>query len=149
LISSQSVYYRWYLNNNVLSNETQNSLAIKTKGLYKVETSSNKLCWSKSPTYTVQYDPAILLDRDFSLSAYPNPTTGLFFLQFKLNNRYSGYAKIVIVDALGNPKWTFNKFIFNEALVRIPINLNLNKGVYSVQVSLNGYRTKVIQIVGM
>lgn len=149
LISDQSLYYRWYLNNNIITNETKNSLAIKTKGLYKVETSLNKLCWSKSPIYTVQYDPAILLDRDFSLTAYPNPTTGLFFLQFKLNSRYSGYAKIVIVDAVGNPKWTFNKFIFNESLVRIPINLNLNKGVYSVQVSLNGYRTKVIQIVGM
>jgi hypothetical protein len=149
LVSEQSLNYKWFFNNILLPSDTINTLKIKTKGLYQVQTSLDKFCWSKSPDYLVQIDPVSVLQKEFQLSAYPNPTTGIFFLQLKLDKRYSGMVQILILDALGNLKWKYNHFVFNDASIRIPFNLILNKGVYTINVNLNGYKSKAIQIIGL
>lgn len=149
LVSEQSLNYKWFFNNMLLPSDTSNTLKIKTKGLYQVQTSLDKFCWSKSPDYLVQIDPVSILQKEFQLSAYPNPTTGIFYLQLKLDKRYSGIVQILILDATGNLKWKYNHFVFNDASVRIPFNLILNKGVYTINVNLNGYKSKAIQIIGL
>jgi FAD synthase len=58
-------------------------------------------------------------------------------------------VQILILDASGNLKWKYNHFVFNDASIRIPFNLILNKGVYTINVNLNGYKSKAIQIIGL
>jgi hypothetical protein len=150
LVSSYAPKYKWYYNNFPLSYDTLSNFKIRTSGLYKVATSFNNMCWTMSDPYIVQYAPAnqnqqMALD----LSAYPNPALSLFYLQIKLKQRYSGFVQITIVDAGGNTRWAYNKYVFNDMLVRIPINLNGNKGLFTVKVMVNGYAPKAIQVIGM
>lgn len=149
LVSSQSQRYRWFMNNLISPNNIGNSYRILNKGFFRVETSLDNICWSRSKDYIVQTDPASANLKDYLLSAYPNPTYGLFYLQAKLDKRFSGYLQLAVVDQNGNTKWTIAKYIFNENNIRLPINLNLNKGIYNVQVKINGYKTKIIKIIGL
>jgi hypothetical protein len=114
-----------------------------------VETSVDKICWSRSKDYIVLNGPASLDQKSYLLSAYPNPTSGFFYLQAKLDKRYSGFMELTIVDQSGISKWNIKRFVFNENNIRLPINLKLNKGSYSIQVKINGYKTQVIQIVAL
>lgn len=149
LVSSQSQNYRWFMNNLPSPVNNGSSYRIVYKGFYAVETSLDKLCWSRSKNYIVQNDLASTDQKDYLLSAYPNPTSGFFFLQAKLGKRFSGFMQLAIVDQNGATQWIIKKFIFNENNIRIPINLKLNKGTYSVQVKINGYRTQVIKIIAL
>ncbi len=149
LVSEQSVNYKWYFNNLLLPLDSTNTVKIKSKGLYQVVTSLDNFCWSKSADYLVQTDPTSSLQKDFQLSAYPNPTSGVFYLQLKLDRRYSGIVQILMVDAAGKTKWSFNHFVFNDMNIRIPFNLMLNKGIYTINVNVNGYKPKAIQIIGL
>jgi len=150
LISSYAAKYKWYYNNVLLPNDTANLLKLKTNGIYRVATSTNNICWTLSDPFMVQYAPNSTNQlMDLELNAYPNPTTSLFYLQVKLKQRYSGLIQINIVDANGNNRWSYNKYLFNDVFARLPINLNGNKGVFTVKVSVNGYTPKAIQIIGM
>jgi len=149
LYSTDSQNYRWLMNNLPSPVSFTNVYRILYKGFYAVETSIDKVCWSRSKNFIVQNDPASSGQNSYLLSAYPNPTTGFFYLQAKLAKRYSGYMELSIVDQAGTSKWSIKKFIFNENNIRLPINLKLNKGSYSIQVKLNGYKNQVIQIIAL
>jgi hypothetical protein len=149
LNSTDSKNYRWFMNNLASPVSATNIYRILYKGFYAVETSVDKVCWSRSKDFIVQNDPASLDQKSYLLSAYPNPTSGFFYLQAKLNKRYSGYMELSIVDQTGTSKWNIKRFVFNENNIRLPINLKLNKGSYSIQVKLNGYKTQVIQIIAL
>ncbi len=149
LYSTDSKNYRWFMNNLASPVSASNVYRILYKGFYAVETSIDKICWSRSKDFIVQNAPTSSDQNNYLLSAYPNPTTGFFYLQAKLDKRYSGYMELSIVDQGGASKWNIKKYIFNENNIRLPINLKLNKGSYSIQVKLNGYKTQVIQIIAL
>jgi hypothetical protein len=149
LISSQSLQYKWFMNNALQPNFSNNTYRIQSKGFYRVETSIDKLCWSRSKDFIVQLAPVSSQLKDYSLSVYPNPTTSLFFLQLKLEKKYSGFVQITIVDSRGVPRVNQTQFIFNDSNIRIPFNIKLNKGTYTIQVKLNGYQFKTVQIIGL
>jgi hypothetical protein len=149
LYSTDSRNYRWFMNNLASPVSSSNVYRILYKGFYAVETSIDKVCWSRSKNFIVQNDPASSGQNSYLLSAYPNPTTGFFYLQAKLAKRYSGYMELLIVDQSGTSKWNIKRFVFNENNIRLPINLKLNKGSYSIQVKLNGYKNQVIQIIAL
>ena len=149
LYSTDSKNYKWFMNNLASPVSATNVYKILYKGFYAVETSADRVCWSRSKDFIVQHDPSSLDQKNYLLSAYPNPTSGFFYLQAKLNKRYSGYMELSIVDQTGTSKWNIKRFVFNENNIRLPINLKLNKGSYSIQVKLNGYKTQVIQIIAL
>ena len=149
LYSTDAQNYRWFMNNLASPVSSSNVYRILYKGFYAVETSVDKICWSRSKDFIVQNDPSSLDQKSYLLSAYPNPTSGFFYLQAKLNKRYSGFMELSIVDQTGTSKWNIKRFVFNENNIRLPINLKLNKGSYSIQVKINGYKTQVIQIVAL
>jgi hypothetical protein len=149
LYSTDSRNYRWFMNNLTSPFSSSNVYRILYKGFYAVETSVDKICWSRSKDYIVLNGPASLDQKSYLLSAYPNPTSGFFYLQAKLDKRYSGFMELSIVDQSGTSRWNFKRFVFNENNIRLPINLKLNKGSYSIQVKINGYKTQVIQIIAL
>jgi hypothetical protein len=149
LYSTDSKNYKWFMNNLASAVSATNVYRILYKGFYAVETSVDKICWSRSKDYIVLNGPASLDQKSYLLSAYPNPTSGFFYLQAKLDKRYSGFMELTIVDQSGISKWNIKRFVFNENNIRLPINLKLNKGSYSIQVKINGYKTQVIQIIAL
>ena len=150
LVSSQSQNYRWFMNNLASPSTNGSSYRIVYKGFYAVETSVDNICWSRSNDYIVQYGPESTDQKDYSLSAYPNPTSnGLLFLQAKLDKRFSGYIQLAIVDQIGTIQWSIKTYIFNEKNIRIPIDLKRNKGTYTVQVKINGYKPQTIKIIAL
>ena len=137
------------MDNTLLSSSTSNTLQIPSKGFFRVEESLDKVCWSKSKDYIIQGDIESSDQKDFSLSAYPNPTGGEFYLTIKLDHEYSGKAQIQIVDVNGISQWNFSKLIYYDSNIRLPFNLKLNKGTYTIQVKLNGYKTKAIKLIAI
>jgi len=137
------------MNNLASPFSSSNVYRILYKGFYAVETSVDKICWSRSKDYIVLNGPTSSDQKSYLLSAYPNPTSGFFYLQAKLDKRYSGFMELTIVDQSGTSRWNIKRFVFNENNIRLPINLKLNKGSYSIQVKINGYKTQVIQIIAL
>lgn len=147
LISSNANYYRWYQNNNRQVHDTSNTFRIKAKGIYQVATSRDKQCWTLSKEYLVQFDPVTQTQNEIQIAAFPNPSNGLFFTQIKLTKNYSGFINIIISDLTATQTWTVKRYMFNDDQIRIPINMNLKKGSYTLSVNVNGYRQKSIQFV--
>ncbi len=147
LISSNANYYRWYQNNIRQVHDTSNTFRIRTRGIYQVATSRDKQCWSLSKEYLVQFDPITQGQNEIQLSAFPNPSNGLFFTQIKLKKNYSGFINMIISDLSASQTWTIKRYMFNDTQIRIPINMNLKKGSYTLSVNVNGYRQKSIQFV--
>lgn len=147
LLSSSALKYKWYYNYRDLPIDSAMQMAIRYKGVYSVRTSIDGYCWSSSPVYLVQTDPIQNVLNDFSVSAFPNPFTSLFYLQINLGKKYSGKIQLTILDATGNVRWVGSKYIFNEKTFKIPVSITLPKGVYAVQILLNGYNRKTIQVI--
>lgn len=145
LISSNANNYRWYQNNIRQFQDTSNTFRIKARGIYQVATSRDKQCWSLSKEYLVQFDPITQSQNEIQLSAFPNPSNGLFFTQIKLKKNYSGFVNMIISDLSASQTWTIKRYLFNDSQIRIPINMNLKKGSYTLSVNINGYRKKSIQ----
>jgi hypothetical protein len=148
LVSSASTYYHWYFDNVIVDNIYTNSLNVFKKGLYKVSTSTDSVCWSSSDGYLVLADPPSTNQNDYQLVVYPNPASTLFYADIKLTNSYSGIIQLTLVDINGTTQFVYQPYIFNQSRVAIPINFNLNKQVYVLQVQINGYKTQTVKIIG-
>ena len=148
LTSSTSVFYKWIFSNSKILDSVR-QIQIPSKGIYRVEGSTNKLCWTASNDYLVQADPTNNVLNDFELVVFPNPVPSLFYVQLKLDKKYSGDLEVTISDIAGLPKLKVNKYIFSSNYIKIPVSQNLTKGTYSVQVKINGYQIKAVQIIGL
>lgn len=150
LISTPASQYRWTLNNSYINGATSRIHKIASKGLYRVEIRQDSSCWSlPSNLYFVQADPQTNDQQTLLVTAYPNPTQSLFFVQIALGRRISSFAEIILSDISGQVIWRGRTFIFNDNNLRLPISVRLPKGVNTLQVKINGYQSKTIQIIGL
>ncbi len=136
LVSSSANFYQWLFNNKFTGDSTRQEL-INGKGIYNVSTSTDNICWNTSPDYIVLLDVATV-KKAFDLTAYPNPSNGIFSLQVKFDKNTSALVKVTIVDAIGVTKYNTKKLLFNDKSMKIPVNLNLVKGTYTISVEING-----------
>lgn len=136
LVSSNANNYRWYNNNNRLG-DTTHTLTVKKIGLYSVETSNDKKCWSRSNDYPIITLSLPLVNDTVSVKAYPNPSTGTFIVVGTLQRVTNAVAKVTIADVNGVILLQTNKFIFFGKEIKIPITLT-NKGTVFVKLDING-----------
>ena len=137
LISSIASSYKWSLGNKIIAGETSNSLAIHTKGVYNVSTSNDKVCWTNSADYIVITDPAAT-KRTYSITIYPNPSNGIFSVQAKFDKTTSAVINVTLSSTTGIIKFTLKRLIFSDKTIKIPVSLNLQKGIYTLKVDVNG-----------
>ena len=137
LISSVSNGYRWILNNKFLPNEIFNSLTLQTKGIYNVSTSLDKVCWNISKEFLVVTDPSTS-KKTYEVKIYPNPSNGIFIIQVKFQTVTSALVNVTIANQTGIKFWDLKRLIFSDKTIRIPVNLNLPKGIYTLRVEVNG-----------
>jgi hypothetical protein len=137
LISSIAGSYKWSLGNKVIAGETTNSLAIHTKGIYNVSTSNDKVCWTNSADYIIITDP-VATKRTYSITIYPNPSNGIFSVQAKFDKTTSAVINVTLSSSSGVIKFTLKRLIFSDKTIKIPVSLNLQKGIYTLKVDVNG-----------
>jgi len=136
LASTEANYYQWYFNNNKVDNEIFDSIHINKAGFYRVETSTNKLCWVSSLNYPVLLNPNPLSDT-LKVNLYPNPSSGNFTVDVKLPQTTTVVAYVTIYDVNGIQILQTNKLIFFGSEIKIPLTIN-TKGTFFVKVYVNG-----------
>ena len=149
LISTPANQYKWYLNNQLLSTTDSNQLKIPASGSYWVAVSNDSTCWLQSANYLVQEDPIFPTQDSLQALAYPNPTLGQFFVQLQAKNPINGFVNLQVFDIKGVLITSIQRFVFNERRVRIPVYTYLNKSFYTIRITVNGYLTKNIQLIGL
>ena len=146
LTSSPANYYKWFFNNDTLSNQTNKSLSIHNPGFYKVGISPNKQCWAYSNDYPVVVISTPLPDT-LSMLIYPNPSSGEFTVDVKLEKTTGVETYITVYNELGSQILQTNKLIFFTNEIKIPITI-LTNGTYNVQLSINrNFKTQQVLII--
>jgi hypothetical protein len=136
LVSSVSRNYQWYYNNNKLIGETSRIIRVKKVGFYRVENSSNQICWYASNDYPLLVLRDQLQD-SLSMQIYPNPAVGMFNVVITLPSVSSVVASVSVINPAGNVVLQTEKLFFFSNQIRIPISLNAT-GVHNVKVTING-----------
>ncbi|MEO8110586.1 MAG: T9SS type A sorting domain-containing protein [Ginsengibacter sp.] len=136
LVSTPANYYQWYFNNNLISNETSDSIQINKAGFYRIETSANKICWVSSLDYPAIIAINPLIDT-LKMSIYPNPSSGQFTVDVRLPQTTTVMAYVAIYDVNGVQVLQTNKLIFFGNQIKIPVTIN-TAGTFFVKVYVNG-----------
>ncbi len=137
LISSVSNVYQWILNNKFLLNETTNLINLKTKGIYNVSTSLDRVCWNVSKEFLVVTDPSSTR-KSYDVKIYPNPSNGIFTVQIKFETVTSAMLNVTISNQTGIKFWDLRRLMFSDKTIKIPVNLRLPKGIYTLRIEVNG-----------
>lgn len=140
LVSTPSKYYRWHLNNKLVSGVLGYNFINPSAGVYKVETSLDNYCWDTSEDYVVLLNNATTFNNDsVDIKTYPNPSTdGKFNVDVYFLTPTTVLSKIIITDMQGVIKLQTEKVLFTGKHLKIPVNLGIIKGTYAVHVDLNG-----------
>lgn len=140
LTASIGATYQWFLDGNALDGETGRSIEANDAGVYTVEVSSAEGCTvtSESVTATPILDTTV---SDLLIMVYPNPSQGVFKLQFPNPNARA--HTVNLVDDQGKSYW-FKKGIMTN-LVEI-VAPNLVDGVYFAQIKgeSGAYTVKIL-----
>jgi hypothetical protein len=135
LNSSSAPYYQWYYNNILVNGATSNSIKVNKVGFYRVDTSPDSVCWTSSLDFPVLLSRERVADT-LSIKLYPNPSSGSFHVNIKLQRATGVIAYVTVTNVSGNTILQTNKLIFFGDEVKIPITLS--SGSYFVAVYING-----------
>lgn len=145
LTSTEAKLYRWYFNGELLKERTRSIRALKI-GTYRVETSSNEICWNKSADFKVTVGSLIPEREELAIKIYPNPSHGEFKVAVVVPKEQKLVINIKIRDARGNVVYESPQLTIVGREIVIPLRL-LQKGIYNLIVTVNGkVRSKVLYI---
>ncbi|MBI3235656.1 MAG: T9SS type A sorting domain-containing protein, partial [Bacteroidetes bacterium] len=89
LSSSAASAYQWYLNNNVLADDSEQTITPIQNGSYTVEVTDSNGCKNISAPFTFNGINSITIDQRITI--FPNPTTG------EINIIYAPYMKVSVL----------------------------------------------------
>jgi hypothetical protein len=138
ICETPSVQYQWYKNNQIMSGETKQYYVAKTNvGQYYVAINDNSGCLAYSETETITNKKSVNL--------YPNPATQSTTLSYEAE--ITGNATIKIRDVFGKTlkQWDWDKPNY-QLQEDIPLH-ELKKGVYMVEVSVDGISQVIEQLI--
>jgi hypothetical protein len=140
LNSSVSNHYQWGFNNKDIAGAKNVSVPIDKRGAYTVRTSIDSTCWQTSPEYIVVLEAltAVTAPKPFDLKAYPNPTNGNFNIQVKFERTTSALINLSLSNPGGVVVWSAKKVLFSGTTLRIPVNMALPAGTYTIRVEVKG-----------
>lgn len=136
LTSTESKLYRWYFNGELLKDRTRSIKALKI-GTYRVETSSNELCWTRSGDFKVTIGSLIPEREELAIKIYPNPSNGEFKVAVVVPKEQKLLISIKIIDAQGNVVYESAQLTLVGREIVIPLRL-MQKGIYNLTVTANG-----------
>lgn len=128
--TDDDILCQWYLNGEILEDETSQFLNFYVGGVYTVESINEFGCKSMSEGFIIgNLNRSVITELDFVI--YPNPTSNI--LNIELNKELGTNFKIEVLDMTGRLVFLFDGEKHNTLLPVINLN-NLNKGSYSVSV---------------
>jgi len=142
LSSTSATTYQWYFNGVLISGATNQTYAATQTGVYVVRiTDANGCVFQYSPGYKHTVFPASLADTDLSesITVYPNPGNGNFFI--KDNMSLGNNFMVSIIDHYGH-------FVMNFSNAKSLDLSSLSSGLYSMNItSEKGKVVKKIAII--
>lgn len=132
--------YQWFLDGNALDGETGRSIEANEGGVYTVEITSEGGCTvtSESVTATPILETSV---SEVLVMVYPNPSQGVFKLQFP--NPNAKEHAINLVDDQGKSQWFRRGIMTNSVDIEVP---NIIDGIYFARIEgeAGGYTVKIL-----
>ena len=122
LVSSIGSAYQWYLDGNLIVNETGQNHTPTQNGVYSVETTSFNGCVGEG-AYNLQNVNIVEMVNAESVLIYPNPNAGIFRIDSK------EAIEFTVSNVLGEIIYQSTSKSKNHQL-----NLDLSKGIYYVNI---------------
>jgi sugar lactone lactonase YvrE len=138
LQSTPANAYQWYIYNNILPNETNQTLTINRKGNYSVKIDSSNGCNSTSETFVVNNVGLDEVSETPIFNIYPNPTSGKLNIESSLSQEHN----LCIFDVCG--KEILNHIVFQKSTT-LELS-NLFRGIYMIQITNDDiiFRKKIV-----
>ncbi|HYV90676.1 MAG TPA: T9SS type A sorting domain-containing protein [Chitinophagales bacterium] len=141
--SGSGLTYQWLKGGNNISGATNQTYITTTTGTYKVVvTKTNGGCSKTSAgVKVVKTCKESSGSNGFSnaeMNIYPNPTTGTFTFDLKLNNEENEEAVIQVLNMMGQVVYDKTTTVANGVLQKEIQLSDVANGVYLVKVTVNG-----------
>ncbi len=135
--------YQWYLDDELLENETGEKIIPLESGNYKLEVSNKFECRAISEELFFEYtDVHEQFGTDAKIEIVPNPAGTKAYV--KLTAGKTQRASLYFTDLLGNKEIMLENIKLNEGINTYPLSIeHLNSGVYVVSIVIDGELLRV------
>jgi hypothetical protein len=128
-------YTRWYVNGELFS--TDSVLRTRKIGVYSVETSDDKTCWTPGVRkFELSVGTLVRPTDSLFMKLYPNPSTGPFSVAIVLPTVRTVKILITITNASGSVVYKSPQLTLTGRELHIPLQIS-QKGVYRVEAKVN------------
>jgi hypothetical protein len=126
--------HRWYFNGQLVS--TDSVLRTTRIGIYRVETSDDKLCWTSSREFPLSIGTLVRPADSLFMKLYPNPSSGPFTVAIVLPTVRTVRITITITDATGAVVYKSPTLTMTGRELQVPLQI-ARKGIYRVEAKVN------------
>jgi hypothetical protein len=128
-------YTRWYLNGLPFS--TDSVVRTRKIGVYSVETSDDKVCWTPGVRrFELSVGTLVQPADSLFMKIYPNPSTGPFSVAIVLPTVRTVKILITITNASGSVVYKSPQLTLTGRELHIPLQIS-QKGIYRVEARVN------------
>jgi len=128
-------YTRWYVNGQPFS--TDSVLRTRKIGVYSVETSDDKVCWTPGVRkFELSVGSLVKPEDSLFMKLYPNPSTGPFSVAIVLPTVRTAKILITITNASGSVVYKSPQLTLTGRELHIPLQIS-QKGIYRVEAKVN------------
>ena len=130
-----AAYTRWYLNGVPFS--TDSVVRTRKIGVYSVETSDDKVCWTPGVRrFELSVGTLVQPADSLFMKIYPNPSTGPFSVAIVLPTVRTVKILITITNASGSVVYKSPQLTLTGRELHIPLQIS-QKGIYRVEARVN------------
>ena len=137
-------FLRWYLDGKPVGDGP--TLKASRIGVYRLETSDDKICWTSSKEFKVTIGSLIPPSDSIHLRLYPNPTVGPFTAAIVLPTERTVRISIKITDMSGSVVYRSGVLEMRGRELHIPLKLE-KKGTYRVWAEVGDRRASKVLVV--
>jgi hypothetical protein len=135
MVRPPAPYTRWYVNGQLFS--TDSVLRTRKIGVYSVETSDDKVCWTPGiKRFELSVGTLVRPADSLFMKLYPNPSTGPFSVAIVLPAVRTVKILITITNASGSIVYKSPQLTLTGRELHIPLQI-AQKGVYRVEAKVN------------
>lgn len=135
MVRPPAPYQRWYVNGQLSS--TDSVLKTRKIGVYRLETSDDKVCWTPGAREFVLSIGTLVRPTDsLFMKLYPNPSTGPFAVAIILPAVRTVKISITITNASGSVVYKSPQLTMTGRELHIPLQI-AQKGIYRVEAKVN------------
>lgn len=135
MVRPPAPYTRWYVNGQLFS--TDSVLRTRKIGVYSVETSDDKVCWTPGiKKFELSVGTLVRPADSLFMKLYPNPSTGPFSVAIVLPTVRTVKILITITNASGSIVYKSPQLTLTGRELHIPLQIG-QKGVYRVEAKVN------------